>query len=570
MAFQLSPGVLVTEKDFTSVVPQVGSSAGAFAGAFQWGPVNQVITIGSENQLVERFGKPNDTVFASFFTAANFLQYGNNLQVVRSVGSTARNAKSNTNGTAVIVSNEDAYDSTYSSGNAALGEWTAKYPGALGNSLKVAIADANIWASTWTYAGNFDGAPTTSTYAANTGASNDEMHIIVIDEDGLWTGTANTVLERFSFVSKASDGKRPDGTSAYYKDVVNTQSKYIYWTGHSANVVASSATIAAFGSAVGSLPYQNLLSNVSVALTTVSLNGGVSNDSPAAGNIQTSLAIFANDEQYDVSLMPMGIATAATINYAIGSIAEVRKDMVVFASPTLANAVNNAGNEATDIVAFRNTLTNSSYAFLDSGFKYQYDRYNDVYRYVPLNGDTAGLAARTDFVADPWYSIAGFNRGQIKNVVKLSYSPSKTDRDTLYKAAVNPVAAFPGQGVALFGDKTLLGKPSAFDRINVRRLFIVLEKAIATAAKFQLFEFNDGFTRAQFKNLVEPFLRDVQGRRGVTDFKVVCDESNNTGEVIDRNEFVADIYIKPARAINFIQLNFIATRTGISFEEVGA
>ena len=570
MAFQLSPGVLVTEKDFTSVVPQVGSSAGAFAGAFQWGPVNQVITIGSENQLVERFGKPNDTVFASFFTAANFLQYGNNLQVVRSVGSTARNAKSNTNGTAVIVSNEDAYDATYSAGSVALGEWTAKYPGALGNSLKVAIADANIWASTWTYAGNFDGAPSTSTYAANTGASNDEMHIIVIDEDGLWTGTANTVLERFSYVSKASDGKRPDGTSAYYKDVVNTQSKYIYWTGHSANVVASSATIAAFGSAVGALPYQNLLSNVSVALTTVSLNGGVSNDSPAAGNIQTSLAIFANDEQYDVSLMPMGIATTATINFAIGSIAEVRKDMVVFASPTLANAVNNAGNEATDIVAFRNTLTNSSYAFLDSGFKYQYDRYNDVYRWVPLNGDTAGLAARTDFVADPWYSIAGFNRGQIKNVVKLSYSPSKTDRDTLYKAAVNPVAAFPGQGVALFGDKTLLGKPSAFDRINVRRLFIVLEKAIATAAKFQLFEFNDGFTRAQFKNLVEPFLRDVQGRRGVTDFKVVCDESNNTGEVIDRNEFVADIFIKPARAINFIQLNFIATRTGISFEEVGA
>ena len=570
MAFQLSPGVLVTEKDFTSVVPQVGTSAGAFAGAFQWGPVNQVVTVGSENQLVERFGKPNDTVFASFFTAANFLQYGNNLQVVRAVGSTARNAKSNTNGTAVLVSNEDTYDSTYSAGNAALGEWTAKYPGALGNSLKVAIADANIWASTWTYAGNFDGAPSTSTYAANTGASNDEMHIIVIDEDGLWTGTANTVLERFSYVSKASDGKRPDGTSAYYKDVVNNQSKYIYWTGHSANVVASSATIAAFGSAVGSLPYQNLLSNVSVALTTVSLNGGVSNDSPAAGNIQTSLAIFANDEQYDVSLMPMGVATTATINFAIGSIAEVRKDMVVFASPTLANSVNNAGNEATDMVAFRNTLTNSSYAFLDSGFKYQYDRYNDVYRWVPLNGDTAGLAARTDFVADPWYSIAGFNRGQIKNVVKLSYSPSKTDRDTLYKAAVNPVAAFPGQGVALFGDKTLLGKPSAFDRINVRRLFIVLEKAIATAAKFQLFEFNDGFTRAQFKNLVEPFLRDVQGRRGVTDFKVVCDESNNTGEVIDRNEFVADIYIKPARAINFIQLNFIATRTGISFEEVGA
>jgi len=242
----------------------------------------------------------------------------------------------------------------------------------------------------------------------------------------------------------------------------------------------------------------------------------------------------------------------------------------VFISPLLTNVQNNAGSEATDIVTFRNTLTSSSYAVLDSGWKYQYDRYNDQYRYVPLNGDTAGLAVRTDFVSDPWFSPAGFNRGQIKNVVKLPYSPSATDRDTLYKAGVNPVVTFPGQGTILYGDKTLLARPSAFDRINVRRLFIVLEKAIATASKYQLFEFNDPFTRAQFKNLVEPFLRDVKGRRGITDFKVVCDESNNTGQVIDTNGFVADIYIKPARAINFIQLNFIATRTGISFEEVGA
>jgi phage tail sheath protein FI len=570
MAFQLSPGVLVTEKDLTAVIPQVATTAGAFAGDFLWGPVDQVVTVSSENNLVARYGKPNDNTFASFFTAANFLAYGNNLNLARSVGSASKNAKSNAAATAILIKNDEVYTATYSDGSgSAVGEWAAKYPGALGNSLKVSIADANVWAQTWAYASSFDGAPSTSTYVSNLGGSNDEMHVIVIDEDGLWTGTANTVLERFSYVSKALDGKRPDGTSAYYKDVINQQSKYIWWMGHNANVNATSATVAGFGTAVAGLAYANLYANATSYPTTVSLAGGV-DSSPVAGNVQSTLALFVNDEKYDISLMPMGSATAVTVNYAISSIAEVRKDIVVFASPTQANVVNNAGNETTDITTFRNSLTNSSYAFLDSGWKYQYDRYNDKYRWVPLNGDTAGLAARTDFVADPWFSPAGFNRGQIKNVVKLSYSPSKTDRDTLYKIGVNPVASFPGNGVALFGDKTLLGKPSAFDRINVRRLFIVLEKAIATAAKYQLFEFNDGFTRAQFKNLVEPFLRDVKGRRGVTDYKVVCDDSNNTGEVIDRNEFVADIYIKPARAINFIQLNFVATRTGISFAEIGA
>ena len=303
---------------------------------------------------------------------------------------------------------------------------------------------------------------------------------------------------------------------------------------------------------------------------THTLNGGVSADTPSDGNLQSALATFANDEAYDISLLPLGNVSTTVANYAISSVAEVRKDLIVFVSPQIGDVVNNVGSEAASIVTTRNSLTSSSYAVMDSGWKYQYDRYNDVYRWIPLNGDTAGAAVRTDFVADPWFSPAGFNRGQIKNVVKLAYSPGKTDRDTLYKTGVNPVVTFPGNGTVLYGDKTLLAKPSAFDRINVRRLFIVLEKAIATAAKYQLFEFNDGFTRAQFRNLVEPFLRDVQGRRGVTDFKVVCDESNNTGEVIDRNEFVADIYIKPARSINFIQLNFIATRTGISFEEVGA
>ena len=562
MAFQLSPGVLVTEKDLTSVVPSVATTAGGFAGAFAWGPVRVVTTIDSENALVTRFGKPNSSTFQSFFTAANFLSYGNNLQVIRVVNeATAKNAKADIAATAVIIRNEDHYTASFSAGEGTVGEWAAKYPGALGNSLKVSMADANAW-STWSYAANFDAAPSTSAYVSDLGGSHDELHVAVIDEDGLFTGTAGTVVEKFAFASKASDGKKADGTSAYYKDVVNTQSEYIYWMDHTSNVTASGT---AWGNAANASLFANLTSNV-----TLSLSGGVSADSATDSNIINALSLFANDEAYDISLLPLGVASATIVNYAITSIAEARKDVIVFASPELADVVNNAGSEATDVVTFRESLTSSSYAVLDSGWKYQYDRYNDVYRWIPLNGDTAGLAVRTDFVADPWFSPAGFNRGQVKNVVKLAYSPSKTDRDTLYKKGVNPVVTFPGNGTVLFGDKTLLAKPSAFDRINVRRLFIVLEKAIATAAKFQLFEFNDPFTRAQFRNLVEPFLRDVQGRRGITDFKVVCDESNNTGQVIDTNNFVADIFIKPARAINFIQLNFIATRSGISFEEVGA
>ena len=562
MAFQLSPGVLVTERDLTSVVPAVATTAGGFAGAFQWGPVGTVTTVDSENTLVTTYGKPNGTVFRSFFTAANFLSYGNNLQVIRVVNeSAAKNAIANAAATAVIIKNEDQYTASYINGEGSVGEWAAKYPGAMGNSLKVSMADANAW-STWSYAANFDTAPSTSTYVSDLGGSHDEVHIAVIDEDGLFSGTPGTVVEKFAFASKASDAIKADGTSAYYKDVVNNQSQYIWWMDHTSNVTATGT---AWGNAANTSLFANLTSNV-----TVSLSKGVSSDLVSDANIMSGLATFTNDDLYDISLLPLGEASSTVINYAISSIAEVRKDVIVFASPGINDVVNASGSEVTNLTTLRNSLTSSSYAVLDSGWKYQYDRYNDHYRWVPLNGDTAGLAVRTDFVADPWFSPAGFNRGQVKNVVKLSYSPNKTDRDSIYKLGINPVVTFPGNGTVLFGDKTLLAKPSAFDRINVRRLFIVLEKAIATAAKFQLFEFNDPFTRAQFRNLVEPFLRDVQGRRGITDFKVVCDESNNTAQVIDTNNFVADIFIKPARAINFIQLNFIATRSGISFEEVGA
>ena len=455
-----------------------------------------------------------------------------------------------------VITNDDNFILNYSSGGLAFGEFAARYPGALGNSIKVSMADSATY-STWLYKSQFNGTPGTSAYVSEKSGSNDELHILVIDADGSWSGTAGTILEKYAYVSKASDAKSSDGSTNYYKNIINNQSEYIWSLDHPLEVTS-------WGAEAKSTAFGSLAANVTTTLT-----GGVSGDSVSTGNVSTGYALFSNDELYDIGLIPMGPTTAVSAVNAVIAIAESRRDAVVFASPPYVDVVNTTG-QADKIVTYRNQLTSSSYAVLDTGWKYQYDRYNDKYRYIPLNGDIAGLAVRTDLISDPWFSPAGYNRGVVKNLVKLAYSPSKTDRDTLYKSGINPVVTFPGQGTLLFGDKTLLARPSAFDRINVRRLFIVLEKSIATAAKFQLFEFNDPFTRNQFKNIVEPFLRDVQGRRGITDFKVVCDETNNTPAVIDRNEFTADIYIKPSRAINFIQLNFIATRSGISFEEVGA
>jgi phage tail sheath protein FI len=641
MPFQLSPGVEVVEKDFTSIIPAVATSGGAFAGAFQWGPVLDPVRISSENELVRRFGKPTDSNFDSFFTAANFLSYGNNLLVSRGDATNARNAVATQTGsvttvtvtaagadyataptvtfslpqisggivatgtanvaagavgsitilnpgsgytsaptitlsggggadataTAAIstagvkINNEDAYTSTYVNGAGVVGEFAAKYPGALGNSLKVSIADSATFTA-WTYKAEFDAAPGTSSFAASVGGSGDEVHVIVIDEDGLWTGVQGAILEKFAFASKASDAKKSDGSNNYYKEVINGLSEYVWWMDHPTD-----------GTDWGTSAANNAFANL-VSATTVSLSGGVDALSLTDGQLQTAWSIYADDATYDIALLPVGKASATVASYVITNIAEVRLDCMVFVSPqnvTSGDVIVGAGSDATNaIVAYRDLLPSTSYAALDSGYKYQYDRYNDKYRWVPLNGDVAGLCARTDYQADPWFSPSGLNRGQIKSVVKLAHNPSKTDRDALYKAGVNPVVSFPGQGTVLFGDKTLLAKPSAFDRINVRRLFIVLEKAIATAARFQLFEFNDPFTRAQFKNLVEPFLRDVQGRRGITDFVVKCDETNNTGDIVDSNQFVADIFVKPNRSINFITLNFVAARSAINFSEVGA
>jgi phage tail sheath protein FI len=572
MPFQLSPGVAVVEKDFTSIVPAVSTSAGAFAGAFAWGPVEDPVQIASENELVDRFGKPTDNNFIPFLTAANFLSYANNLLVARTDGTNLKNAVSS--GTPLVVKNADQYATSYSTGQAAVGEFAAKYPGTLGNSLQIIMVDKDSWSGFQTaqpaIAAQFDFSPDTSPYAKNAGktAAEDEVHVLILDKDGAWSGTAGTVLEKFVGLSKASDAKKLDGSNNFYKDVLNSQSKYIWWMDHS---TAIGATGGNWGTAITSLASGTQYKALTAALD-ITLTGGADDFTPTAGNQQTAYSIFANDELYDISLVIAGKASSTVATYIINNVAEVRKDCVAFISPEDTDGSIILGSDAaaiSKITTYRDALPSTSYAVLDTGFKYQYDRYNDKFRYVPLNGDIAGLCARTDYTTDPWFSPGGLNRGQIKNVVKLAVNPGKTQRDTLYKKGVNPVVTFPGEGTVLFGDKTLLSAPSAFDRINVRRLFIVLEKAIATAAKFQLFEFNDSFTRAQFRNLVEPFLRDVQGRRGVTDFRVKCDDTNNTGEVIDRNEFVAEIFVKPNRSINFITLTFVASRSSVNFNEIG-
>ncbi len=701
MPFQVSPGVNVSEIDLTTVVPAVSTTEGAIAGVFRWGPVDKRVLVDSEATLASRFGKPTNHNAETFFTAANFLSYGNKLYVVRTANTTDAAGSAGvltsyaatggvTTNTNLIVKNDDEIENTSVLSNLASEtavRYIARYPGALGNSLKISVCDtvntffsntsitggnanlssngeltcvvattgsntftvkiansssgtvteANTRATTlrallstgdlvelgnstigtqflkvtsvgsvttntthayftistdnkytlatfgndavanvlttasgyvkryWEYAFNVDSAPGTSNYNLNFGNTSavDELHIVVADEDGNFTGVPGTVLEVFEGLSRATDAKTDDGTTNYYQTVIKQNSKYIYVT--SDRIAGYSNTGANLTSTSNNMPQ------------TISFTGGSDGADEAnvtIGELQAGYDFFKSAEDVDVSLVLQGKARGGTngegvANYIIDNICEVRKDCVAFISPDKSDVVlNGAQDEADDVVTFRNSLTSTSYAVLDSGYKYQYDKYNDVYRYVPLNGDMAGLCVRTDDVRDPWFSPAGFNRGIIKNTVKLAFNPNKAQRDLLYKNGVNPVVTFPGQGTLLFGDKTLLAKPSAFDRINVRRLFIVLEKAIATAAQFSLFEFNDEFTRSQFVNLVEPFLRDVQGRRGIYDFKVVCDESNNTGEVIDRNEFVGDIYIKPARSINFIQLNFVAVRTGVEFSEV--
>jgi phage tail sheath protein FI len=567
MAFQVSPGINVSEIDLTTVVPNVATSIGAIAGGFQWGPVLERTSITTENDLVKVFGKPNDDTAEWFLTAANYLAYSNNLLVVRNVGVAAKNAVVGDNdaGTAANVNNATDYDNDTFTDQL----FVAKYPGVLGNSLKVEACDQAAY-STWTYKSHFDRAPGTSTDVLNAGGSNDEMHVIVIDEDGLWTGTPGEVLEKHAFISKASDAKRIDGSSNYIKTVLRNESAYV-WLGlvtqlttnstgsdKAAGLAKAGGAFLTFNSAVSGEEYPG-----------GSLTLGVDDNVLSDGELQAGYALYIVPEVVDVTLVMAGPASTTTARYIVDNITSVRKDCIALVSPAKASVVNAGTGQVAALTTDNTALGSSSYAVMDGAWKYQYDRYNDVFRYAPMNGDIAGLCARTDFTNDAWWSPAGLNRGTVKNIVKLSWEATKADRDTLYQLSVNPLITQRGAGVVLWGDKTMQTVPSAFDRINVRRLFIVLEKAISIAAKAMLFEFNDEFTRSQFVNMVEPFLREVQGRRGITDFKVVCDSSNNTGQIIDTNSFVGDIYVKPARSINYIQLNFIAARSDVSFSEIG-
>jgi hypothetical protein len=736
MGFLVSPGVHVREIDLTNVVPAVSTSIGAIAGPFQKGPVSSVTAISSEEQLLQTFGKPNSSNFEWWFTAANFLQYGDALRVVRTE-SGILNAGANSG---ILIRDDDHYEDSFSTGQGSHGEWAARTAGTWGNSigvdicpsarafeqplgtlnlvngagavgdlqitvddqdatdatiavgdiikfftnnsvtatsngaitvpsktltvdgnsgtiavgqrvigagisdggvqakvvtvtsqtslildkaitvadnvplafdtvsaveagnveyevtsvsgniltirqlddpagggLKTVIPDNSYIQRRWRFSDLFDGPPGTSDWAtANGRGEKDELHVCVYDTTGDITGfdvdvkgqRTAAVIEVFPALSKNPSAKTTQGGNNYYPDVIFRSSNFIYWTDH----LAAGSN---WGTDIATGTDYTLVSGVDVS----ALTGGTDDYSVTAGEIERGYDKFADTENLDINLVMGGPSSGVTDSddgqdtfvTMITDLVELRKDCVGFVSPYRSATVGVTSSIA-QTYNVRNAFDkcpSSSYMVFDSGYKYMYDKYNDVYRFVPLNGDTAGLCANTDSVADPWFSPAGYNRGGVRGAIKLSYNPQKADRDILYKSRINPVVDFPGQGVTLFGDKTALSKPSAFDRINVRRLFLVLEKAIATAAKFQLFEFNDEFTRAQFRNLVEPFLRDVQGRRGIFDFKVVCDTTNNTGEVIDRNEFIGDIYIKPARSINFITLNFIAVRTGVAFSEVG-
>ena len=673
MAFLLSPGVQVNEKDLTNVVPAVATSIGAYAGPFTWGPTGQAITVANEGALLTNFGKPSTASAVSFQVAASFLKYGNTLKVSRSISTTdAANAIStflsgssyvtgpgsgNTT-SGLVIGNSDVFSSLSQSTFGAYTTFVARYPGALGNSLGAYVVTP-VTAAADPYAKLFDYVPSynsnnptvvTARAAASTAASQaiisiassafatipltgsmyviggggtinsgsatsissfllsssgnyivtlasnlqtavttqssftffeaDEIHVAVIDLDGGITGTVGTVLEKWQNLSLLTDGKRADGTNNYYKDYLNRNSSYLYAnrldceitnadsTTTNAGYVRLPTTQAALPHILGGVNYINGIVGPSKA-------SGSDGTVGATGDISTALDVFADATTIDINLLFCGDISGTTAlsvaEQKVQSIANTRKDTVGFVSaPVTIWQTTSTTAKLTSVLAKFNdsSATHDSYSVFDSGPLYVYNKYQDNYVWIPACGHMAGLCANTDTVADAWFSPAGFNRGNLKNVTKLAFNPDQVSRDSLYQASINPIVSFPGQGIVLFGDKTSQAKPSAFDRINVRRLFIVLEKAIATAAKYQLFELNDRFTQAMFRNMVEPFLRDIAGRRGITDFMVVCDSTNNTPEVVDTNRFVADIYIKPARSINFITLNFIATRTGVSFSEV--
>jgi len=640
MAFLQSPGVQIVEKDASAVTPGASTTVGGTVGVFQWGPVMVPMLISGEDNLVSIFGKPDDSTFGAFFSASNFLSYTSSLWVVRAA-TTNKNSTSNAAG--LLIKNIDSYDDSYSSGQGSVGTFAARYPGSIGDSIQVSIADSGTFA-TWEYKDQFQSAPGTSDFAESKGGLNDEIHIIVVDVGGKFTGTPGTTLEKYEFLSKGSDAVSYQGLSNYYANVLRNQSQYVYWMDHAlggnnwgssvlgttfdilvddnvatsidvtaATTTANVATLTFAAQAskpfvvgqsitvagITPIEYNGVVIVTECTTTTVKyalvgtpsvgtvfgsvadttviatydftypLGGGVDDNAPTVAELELGWDLLANSETYDISLFFVGNADTVLSKYVVDNIAEVRKDAVVFISavaPTGGPIFSTSATKEADATTFKTAIGNSTYTVIDSGYKYMYDKYNDKYRWLALNSDIAGLCAKVDQNQDTWFSPAGLTKGQIRGAIKLSWNPNQAQRDVLYKLSINPVVSFTGQGTLLYGDKTATLKPSAFDRINVRRLFLVLEKSIARSARYNLFELNDAITRLQFVASVEPFLRDVQGRRGIAAFKVICDESNNTAQVVQTNNFVGTILIRPVYSISFITLNFTAVGASVSFE----
>jgi len=567
-----SPAIVVKEIDLTGVVPNVQTTTGAYVGNFRWGPVEVATLVDNEATLVSTFASPDNNNSVDFHSAAYFLRYSNSLQLVREVTSAAKNAHDSDAAGTPTVKNEADWDTQIAARDSDNHTFIAKYPGDLGNSLQISVCPADSDTATqpfdsWTYKGSFDAAPSTSSYAAGKSATKDEVHVAVVDQDGTFTGTAGTVLETYPFLSLASDAKNTDGSSNYLLDVINNRSNYIWMAGfgNQSKFSTQAGTTALSG--------ESFLQTVgSPQVESFSLVNGVASGALGTAEVATGFDLFEDVDTITVDfLIAPGMSSnadqATVVNDLVSIASSTRKDCVVNASPSR-TAIVNSSTPTTDAVASADLFTRSSYLIVDNNYLKVYDKYNDKYIFIPAASSTAGLCAAADRDAAPWFSPAGQRRGAYLGITSTSYAPTKANRDVLYKAGLNPVGNIPGQGILLFGDKTFLARPSAFDRINVRRLFLAIERAIAIAARNVMFEFNDEFTRAEFVNLVEPFLREIQGRRGITDFRVVCDETNNTAAVIDRNEFITNIFIKPARSINFVTLNFVAVRTGVEFEEV--
>ena len=580
-----SPAVVVKEVDLTGGVPNVQTSTGAYAGKFMWGPADQTTLVANEEELVETFGAPNTAHSINFHDAAYFLRYSNTLQVVRIADSSAGNAVATSGqtssyavGTYTVptVKNKTNFDAQISALDSDGHTFVARYPGTLGNSIRVSICPPSFSDSAfdgWTYKGSFDAPPTTSDWSFARNATNDEVHVAVVDVNGQFSGTSGTVLETYPFVSVASDAKNvDDGSSIYIKDVLNERSRYVHFIDFDSNFTnfGNAGTATTSGTAKDFLGTAVQTS----AIVNFAFDSGTNSGTISNGQYLNAFDLFEDKDVIEVDfLIAPGMTARAdqtVVTNDLISIAAARKDCLVVTGPARNDVVNQTSEATitTNITTTSATFTRSSYSTVIGNYLKVYDKYNDQYIEIPASSSVAGLMAETDRVAAPWFSPAGTRRGALLGVTSLNYNPNKTRRDTLYKAGVNPIVNLPGRGIHLFGDKTALSRPSAFDRINVRRLFLTLERAIERAAKDVLFEFNDEFTRAEFVNIIEPVLRDVKGRRGITDFRIVADETVNTPVVVDSNQFIANIFIKPARSINYITLNFVAVRTGVSFEEV--